>query len=153
MKKLILLLATASLFTACDSDSKGKDKYDREKSSAEGREKDDYRSSDNKANSDNPKTSDNADNNNLDTRTGTDEPNNSGTVAGWPQIERNGFINSCEKRAIAEGSDRLTAQSYCQCMLDKMEDRYPDINVVAKLTRSELTQFTIQNKADCLEEH
>lgn len=146
---------TAGMFAACDSDSKGKDKYDREKSSTEGREKDDYRSSDNKSDADNSKPSDNTNNTSLDT-----EPNSAdsdsrsiATANGWPQNERRGFINSCEKKAISEGSDKLTAQSFCQCMLDKMEARYPDIKVAAKLTRAQVNQFGEQNSADCLEEH
>ncbi len=143
----------AGLFAACDSDNKGKDKYDREKSSTEGREKDDYRSSDNKADADNSKPSVNDDNSKLGTKTNSDEPDNSGTAAGWPQSERRGFIKSCEKEAISTGTDRLTAQSFCQCMLDKMEARYPDIKVAAKLSEEQVNQFGTQNRADCLEEH
>lgn len=153
MKKIIILLMTAGLFAACDNDKNGKDKYDRDKSSADAREKDDYRNSDNKANADNSKPSVNDERSNLGTKTSSDEPDNSGTMAGWPQNERSGFINSCEKKAIAEGGDKLTAQSFCQCMLDKMEARYPDIKVAAKLTRAQVNQFGEQNRADCLEEH
>ena len=153
MKKLIILLITASLFSACDSDSKGKDKYDRDKSSADVREKDDYRNSDDKTNADSKKPSVNDNNSNLGSKTSTDEPDNSETVEGWPQIERRAFINSCERKAISEGSDKLTAQSFCQCMLDKMEARYPDIKVAAKLTMQKVQEFSERNRADCLEEH
>ena len=153
MKKLIILLLTAGLFAACDSNSKGKDKYDRNKSSADAREKDDYRSSDNKANADNSKSSVNDDNSNLGSKTSTDEPDNSSTPAGWPQVERRAFIKSCEREAVGAGRDRLAAQSFCQCMLDKMEARYPDIKLAAKLTRQQVEQFGEQNKAECLEVH
>ncbi|MDZ4810700.1 MAG: hypothetical protein SGI96_20885 [Bacteroidota bacterium] len=153
MKKLIILLMIASLFAACDSDSKEKDKYDRDKNSADAREKDDYRNNDKKANADSKKPSDNEDNSNLDSKASTDEPEKNPTAAGWPQIERRGFIKSCEREAVKTGSDRLTAQSYCQCMLDKMEARYPDVKVVANLTKAQMSVFLEKNRADCLEEH
>lgn len=154
MKKLVILLVTVGLFSACDSDSKGKDKYDREKTSADGIEKDDYRNSDTKANAENSKSSANDNNNSLNAKTNNSaEPDNSSTATSWPQNEKRGFINSCEKRVISEGGSKLTAQSYCQCMLDKMEARYPDIKVAAKLTVQQVQQFGEQNRADCLEEH
>lgn len=153
MKKLVILLMTFNLFAACDSNSKGKDKYDRDKSSVDAREKDDYRNSDNKANADNSKPSVSNDNSSLGAKTINDEPDNNETMAGWPQSERRGFMKSCEREAMGTGSDRLTAQSYCQCMLDKMEALYPDIKVAAKLTREQLNQFGMKNRANCLEEH
>ena len=153
MKKLIILLIIASLFTACDSDSKGKDKYDRDKSSADVREKDDYRNSDDKTNADSKKPSVNDDNSNLSSKTSTDETDNNETATGWPQSERRGFIKSCEREAMEAGRDKLTAQSYCQCMLDKMEASYPDIEMAAKLTMQKVQEFSEKNRADCLEEH
>ncbi|MCY7311395.1 MAG: hypothetical protein LH619_11505 [Chitinophagaceae bacterium] len=153
MKKLIIFLMTAGLFAACDSDSKGKDKYDRDKSSADAREKDDYRNSDDKANADSKKPFVNKDNSNLDSKTSTDETDNGETGTGWPQIERKGFIKSCEIEAMGAGRDKLTAQSYCQCMLEKMEARYPDIKVAAKLSMQQINEFGEKNRADCLEEH
>ena len=153
MKKLIILLIIASLFTACDSDSKGKDKYDRDKSSADVREQDDYRNSADKTNADSKKPSVNDDNSNLSSKTSTDETDTNETAAGWPQIERIEFIKSCESKAVETGSNKLIAQSYCQCMLEKMEARYPDVKVVAYLTDAQMSLFLEKNRVDCLEEH
>ncbi len=144
---------TVGLFAACDSDSREKDKYDRDKSSADAGEKDDYRNSNDKANADSKKPSVNDDNSNLSSKTSMDEPNNSETVVVGPQSERRGFIKSCEREAMGGGKDKLTAQSYCQCMLEKMETRYPDIKVAAKLSMQQINEFGEKNRADCLEEH
>jgi hypothetical protein len=75
------------------------------------------------------------------------------TGSGWPQVERRAFITSCEKKAIAGGRDKYTAQSYCACMLEKMEGDYPDINDASRLTERQVEAIVNKYKDGCLEEH
>ena len=90
------------------------------------------------------------DNNNSNEDVDDDKSNYA--VRGWPQVERDGFMTNCEKNAIKAGQSRLVAQSYCECMLDKMETLYPDINDAAKLTESQLDRVITKYRAKCLEE-
>jgi hypothetical protein len=71
----------------------------------------------------------------------------------WPQIERDGFIKNCKKNAIEAGSSQLIAQSYCECMLDKMETLHPDIKDAGKLTVEEINEIAMKYRGECLEEH
>ncbi|MDZ4792959.1 MAG: hypothetical protein SGI83_01645 [Bacteroidota bacterium] len=155
MKKFVIILLAAGLFTACKDDKAPKEKYNRDK--------DDYRSSD-KEGGDKEKTSTDYQQDKEKTGTQDEKPDNVSTGdvtermdnssgGGWPQIERTAFIKSCEREAIASGTTRLVAQSYCQCMLDKMESTYPDIKVAVKLTMEQVQQFGTKHREACLEEH
>ncbi len=99
----------------------------------------------------------------MNISTNTDDDNNSNgdadndksnySVGGWPQVEKDGFMTNCEKKAIEAGRSRLVAQSYCECMLDKIETLYPDINVASKLTDSQLDRVITKYRGKCLEEN
>lgn len=147
MKKLLILLATTVLLINCDDDNSGKSIDVKEKSSTDSIEKKVDPVKENKDNliNDESKTQDN------DLGKYTDEKENPET--GWPEIERRGFIKSCEREAVKGGVDKYTAESYCLCMLEKMEKEFPDINKASKLTNNQLEEFTNRNKEECLEEH
>jgi hypothetical protein len=74
-------------------------------------------------------------------------------AARWPQVERDGFMKNCEKKAKESGSSQLIAQSFCECMLDKMETLYPDIKDAAKLTIEKINEIGMKYREECLEEH
>lgn len=68
----------------------------------------------------------------------------------WPQVERDGFIKNCKKNAIKAGTSQLIAQNYCECMLDKMETLYPDVNEAAKLSEEKIGEIAIKYREGCL---
>lgn len=94
-------------------------------------------------------------NGNDDNSSGRDINSNDGdntkTAAGWPQNEKNSFMINCEKKAMASGRSRVVAQSYCQCMMEKMESLYPDINDAGKLTPAQIERIIERYKDKCLE--
>ena len=46
----------------------------------------------------------------------------------WPSNEVKGFIAKCVPAAEKNGMTYIDAQSYCNCMLYKLQNLYPDIN-------------------------
>lgn len=143
MKKALILFMTIGLFfAACKNDKNGKDKYSRDK--------DDYRKSETDT-KDADKEKSTTDNN--DAKTSTEEQPDYSVSGGWPQNERDAFITSCEREAVAAGQNKLVAQSYCECMLNKMENNYPDIKLAAKLSMEEIQQFGMKHRKKCLEEN
>lgn len=121
MKKLLMILMAFSLLTAC------KDKKEADAKKTETKSADDYRSGDNK----------------------TDNTNNF-SGSGWPQSEKDSFISSCVREAMKGGRSREVASSYCQCMMEKMEAEYPDINKAAKLTNDEIEKVMMKYRDGCL---
>lgn len=82
---------------------------------------------------------------------GTDDHNNNSGVSSWPQSERDAFKTNCEKNAIAGGSSSTVAQSYCACMLIKMENLYPNVEDAGKLTEKDLETPEMKKMInDCL---
>ncbi|HRF17172.1 MAG TPA: hypothetical protein PK977_03355, partial [Chitinophagaceae bacterium] len=70
--------------------------------------------------------------------------------SGWPQSEKDSFISSCVREAMKGGRSREVASSYCQCMMEKMEAEYPDINKAAKLTNDEIEKVMMKYRDGCL---
>ena len=56
---------------------------------------------------------------------------------GWPSSERYTFIAECIKTARAGMSDD-SARSYCYCMQEKIEKKYPTTEEAEKLTSADL---------------
>ena len=56
---------------------------------------------------------------------------------GWPSSERYTFIAECIKTAKVGMSDD-SARSYCYCMQEKIEKKYPTTEDAAKLTSADL---------------
>jgi hypothetical protein len=133
MRKLLIFFMAVSLLAACDSKKDGKV---REKSS-DSREKDDYR------NDDDDKTS-------KDDR--TEENNNENTTKqnNWPASEVNAFTSNCVTEASG-GMERAKAVSYCNCMLEKMQELYPDVKDAARVTDADMETASFKALIqDCL---
>ncbi|HEX4877726.1 MAG TPA: hypothetical protein VFV31_13710 [Chitinophagaceae bacterium] len=149
MKKLLLFLLAFSLLTACKNDKGGGAKK------TETQATDDYRSGDEKNKDDKTKTEENKEpqKNGDDLTTGekneTDDNTNMG-AGGWPETEKSSFITSCVREAMKNGNSRSVSTSYCQCMLEKLEAMYPDINEAAKLSDTELERVMMKYKDGCL---
>ena len=124
---------------ACNNDKTGKNQ------NSTNREKDDYSKNNSGDNNDEKKD---------EVKTGDNENAVNKTMRGWPQSERDGFMSSCEKNAMAGGTiNKELAESYCACMLKKMEILYPDIEEAAKLTNEDLeTPAMKRMAADCLKQ-
>lgn len=131
MKKIILLFLAAGILVACKDKNAGKEKNTLTK--------DDY-----------SKTTTTGDKE-AKKETGTEtETGGTETVSNWPQSEKDGFMRSCENSAMKGGSSQELAESYCSCMMEKMEKKYPDINELIKLSEEQIGAFTDANKNDCL---
>lgn len=71
----------------------------------------------------------------------------------WPQSEKDDFITSCVRSAMAKGKSRAVSQSYCDCMLNRIESLYPDYNDAARLTENDVNRIIAKYKDGCLEEN
>ena len=149
MKKLLLFLLALTLLTACKNNKGGAEKKTETKSV------DDYRSGEEKTKDEKTKTEENMEpqNNGDDLTTGEKNDNGDKTntgAGGWPESEKSGFITSCVREAMKNGNSRSVATSYCQCMLEKLEATYPDINEAATLSDKELERVMMKYKDGCL---
>ena len=61
----------------------------------------------------------------------------SGETKGWPSVERYGFITSCIKEAKANMSQD-SARFYCYCMLEKVEAKYPTVELASQITEADM---------------
>ncbi|MGH2756450.1 MAG: hypothetical protein ACRDI3_01535 [Actinomycetota bacterium] len=57
-----------------------------------------------------------------------------GGEAQWPEAERVAFIENCERTSGGR-------TDYCACLLEKVEERYPDINDAGQLSINEITEL------------
>jgi hypothetical protein len=142
MKKIfILLMAFGFFIAACNNNKTAKNQ------NSNNREKDDYGKSENRDNIDEKKNEEN-------TMNKADDNNANSMVSGWPQVERDAFISNCVRTAMGNGKSRSVSQNYCDCMLNKMETLYPDIQEAAKLTDEELNSPAMEKMAkDCLRDN
>ncbi len=53
----------------------------------------------------------------------------------WPTIAQNFFLNQCIKDGNFLSQDQ--AKNYCNCMLVKIQDKYPNLKEAGKMTREE----------------
>lgn len=72
------------------------------------------------------------------------------SVSGWPQNERDDFITECVRSAVKNGQRKAVASSYCECMLEKIEALYPDINDAGRLSKSEIERVMMKYRNGCL---
>jgi hypothetical protein len=86
---------------------------------------------------------------------GKTDNTNTHVAGGWPQVEKTAFITNCVTNATAGGKiSRTVAQNYCDCMLNKMETLYPDIQDAGKLTEEEMNSPAMVKMAkDCLSDN
>ena len=59
--------------------------------------------------------------------------------AGWSSSEVKKFVGDCMRTAQAGGMEELDAQSYCDCMQDKLSKIYPSFKEANKLTTADLS--------------
>lgn len=62
----------------------------------------------------------------------------------WPQAEKDAFKESCFENA-KEGIGEEKAVIYCDCMLEKIMKKYPDVNDAEKMSMGE----TMEMAKDC----
>jgi type III secretory pathway component EscV len=127
MQKLLVLLLAAGLITASCNNKKAENKDDKDKTEKDGT-KDETKDKD-KENKDTEKTT---------------------TTTGWPQKDRDDFMSSCVREAVKNNNDEPLSQRYCQCMLEKMEAKYPDVNRAAQLTDQEIADVMMEYRDGCL---
>ena len=72
---------------------------------------------------------------------------NSKPKKSWTKAEQDLFRESCVVNS-KEGLGEQRSRQYCDCMLRKVESKYPDSNEAGKLTLTE----TQEMKKSCLEE-
>jgi len=101
MKKLLFVFLAFSVLAACNNNKTKADKTDLDKSEKENKEgtKDDK--------------SDNKDENK--------------TTSTWTQEYRDQFLGPCVDNAYQASGDRSLSEHYCECMLNKLEELYPDV--------------------------
>lgn len=58
---------------------------------------------------------------------------------GWSSSEVKKFVGDCMRTAQAGGMEELDAQSYCDCMQDKLSKIYPSFKEANKLTTADLS--------------
>ena len=69
--------------------------------------------------------------------TTTNTTTNTTNTTGWADTTRTGFINNC----ITESKGKMNedqAREYCNCMLGKIEAKYPDASTASSLTMQEM---------------
>jgi type III secretory pathway component EscV len=115
---------------------------------------DDYRSGEDKTEKNEKTVPENKNQNNTDFSGGEDkkDENTNLKAAGWPESEKESFMKSCVAEAMKNNNNRSVSSRYCQCMLEKMESLYPDINKAARLTESEIERVMLKYKDGCLEQ-
>lgn len=57
---------------------------------------------------------------------------------GWPAADKKGFMTTCTEAAVRGGMEQAKANSYCDCMQQKLEAKYPDVNKASKVTQQDL---------------
>ena len=141
MKKLLILLLAAGLFTSCNNNKGKNDPTDRDTTKTS---KDDYNSGD--KSSDKDKDKDNTD---------QDKDNNGNTNnnsrGSWSSAEVDAFTTNCISSAVNGGMQRTKADSYCNCMQRKLETLYPNVNDAGNLTEEDMNSPSMQRLVkDCL---
>jgi len=121
MKKLLILFLAFGLFTACNNNKTKADKTDNGKTEKENTDNKDAKTTDNKE-SDNKET----------------------TTSGWSQAERDAFIGTCVDKFNESIGDRPLAESYCECMLGKLEVKFPSATEAGSLGEAEMTEMAKQ---------
>lgn len=116
MKKVLIFIMAVSLLSACKNDKNSKDNRNGSK------EKDDYRTGDDKMND--SKDTKNTDFTNDDKKNNTDNvSSNDDSGAGWSKSDESRFMNDCEGTA-KENVGAARANEYCDCMLQRMKKKY-----------------------------
>lgn len=49
------------------------------------------------------------------------------SCSGWSEDSKRDFITSCKETTLSEGKDEAQAKSICDCRLEKIMKKYPDV--------------------------
>ena len=169
MKKLFILFLALGLLSACNSNKGPVPKNNTDRSKDDYRDKPDDKnnngnSNDDRNNNNNNNGNDNSNNdrNNDRTNNNNNGNNNNGnnnndgpvnndrtnTGGGWGSANEQAFTTNCVSSAVNSGLEQRRAQNYCDCMLGKLERKYPDPNDVAGL--DENSPVMKQMAQDCI---
>lgn len=69
-----------------------------------------------------------------------------GCKSGWTAEQKDAYMGACTGGLKDSGWEEAKAKSYCSCMMEKSEKKYPDVNDASKLTEDEKTAMA----KDCL---
>jgi hypothetical protein len=75
-----------------------------------------------------------------DADTTTTTTTNTTTPTGWDEGNRSAFISKCIEGTKAQMTDDK-AKSYCSCMLDKLEARYPVADSTSNMTMTQMSEL------------
>ncbi|MGB3008692.1 MAG: hypothetical protein WBC06_19405 [Chitinophagaceae bacterium] len=144
MKKVLIPLLAVFLIVSCDNKSKN-DKGKNESS----RDRDDYRNTDkNKDQEENDK--DRNTNYSRDEENEDKDKNENYSSGGWSSSDVNEFVTSCVSSAVKEGMQRSAAQNYCECMQQKIENKYPNSSDAAEIADAEMEDLVTRLAKGCL---
>ncbi len=60
----------------------------------------------------------------------------------WSDVEKDAFVKNCVPSAQQSANmDATKAKDYCECMMGKVEKKYPKAEDAAKLTAIEVTEM------------
>ena len=86
----------------------------------------------------------------FDTKTNPDTSISSTTTVSfnsptdWPEAEQKAFMESCVESA--KGNSEVDGKKYCSCMLEKIMNKYPNVEDAVKMTEDEILQMA----PDCI---
>jgi hypothetical protein len=75
-----------------------------------------------------------------DEESATDDETTSDYSDGWSSSDQNKFMTNCTETA-SKSMAQERAENYCDCMMKKIEKRYPNSAEVNKLSESEITKL------------
>jgi len=157
MRKLALYLFAAFLLTSCDNlKTKGKSaEDDTEESTSKKKKKkvidEDEESADEEETTTKKKklTDDEEDevtDNSREDESDYSSKKNAKYSDGWSKAEKNVFMSNCSGEA-AKSMGESRAESYCPCMMGKLEKRYPDAKTIDEMSEKDMTDLA----RDCLQ--
>jgi|GEM_PF-4336494 len=148
MRQLTLLLLAAFLFTSCDNlktKDSSKSEEDTEETATKKKKKKAIDEEEENA-EDEPTTTkkkrSSSDDELTDEESTNDDETSSDYVQGWTKAQQKKFFNQCAETASKQvGQER--AQEYCNCMMKKIEKRYPNADDINQMTESEINKLAI----------
>jgi hypothetical protein len=63
--------------------------------------------------------------------------NSKKTAGDWPEVEKQGFMDECVKGAAVSLGEE-SARNYCDCMLTKVIEKYPNVDDAMGLSVEEM---------------
>jgi hypothetical protein len=67
------------------------------------------------------------------------EITNACALKGWSDDEKKVFMNSCAETRQTMGDNKEQAATYCDCMMQKIQEKYPDVTKTGNIPNEEMT--------------